>query len=419
MFHGTPSPDGFVQTFEFEGAPGHVSLDKLVLEDRRRPDGRRHPLGLPVGRGPRRDGQLRHGERHERRASPGSTRCSRPSARRSDRWTEARGRRAPVSDVDRAKDFYSEQMGFIVDVDHEMGDSRVVQMTPPGSAARSRSARACPMEPGSLKGLQLWVADIEAAHAELVARVAYSPSAPRRDRLGRRQGRRWNSFIFFNDPDGNCWAVQESPRCAPSSRHPRPPPRSTSLATPAPARPASRSPSRGIRVPSGEQGSLQRVDVEGTLRSFGYRRDELRTSAAALVVAIVLITVAGSLAPTTIQRTDVVGQAEPIGGHRGDSSASSRSSSAPSSSATSSPRASSSIAGSGRSGRASRGLPFEPELAGIRRHGRRAVREEPPPEQHDARGDECRPVRARTGGRSTRGPIGQIQRCWMTRAAMT
>ena len=82
VFHGTPSPEGFVQTFEFEGAPGHVSLDKLVLEDlgNGRTAARIHSV-LPVGRGPGRHGQLRHGERASTRASRGWTRCSRPSRR--------------------------------------------------------------------------------------------------------------------------------------------------------------------------------------------------------------------------------------------------------------------------------------------------------------------------------------------------
>ncbi|MGI8824101.1 MAG: VOC family protein [Chloroflexota bacterium] len=121
----------------------------------------------------------------------------------------------PVTDVDRAKRFYSEQAGFDVDVDHRGSDTfRVVQLTPPGSACSIAIGTGLgDMPPGSLKGLQLVVSDIEAARAELVERgVEVSPVRHIDDGVwvdGR--GGDWNSFIFFSDPDGNGWAVQESP----------------------------------------------------------------------------------------------------------------------------------------------------------------------------------------------------------------
>jgi catechol 2,3-dioxygenase-like lactoylglutathione lyase family enzyme len=122
----------------------------------------------------------------------------------------------PVSDVDRAKVFYTEQAGFNLDVDHRAGDDfRVVQLTPRGSACSiSFGTGLSQAVPGSVKGLQLVVNDIEAARAELAARgmdvgdVEHfeagirmpGPDPERRD---------YGSFIFFNDPDGNSWAVQE------------------------------------------------------------------------------------------------------------------------------------------------------------------------------------------------------------------
>jgi len=122
----------------------------------------------------------------------------------------------PVSDVDRAKQFYSEQVGFVVDVDRSVGPLRVVQMTPPGSACSvTIGVGLVPSEPGSLKGLQLVVTDVAAAHAELVARsVDVSPVRHMDAERGTwvdGHGGPWNSFIFFDDPDGNSWAVQEKP----------------------------------------------------------------------------------------------------------------------------------------------------------------------------------------------------------------
>jgi len=121
----------------------------------------------------------------------------------------------PVSDVDRAKRFYSEQMGFVVDVDRRMSDTfRVVQLTPPGSACSiTIGTGLAAMPPGSLQGLQLCVSDIAAAHAELVARgVQVSEIVHFEDGVQvAGPGDAWNSFIFVSDPDGNGWTVQERP----------------------------------------------------------------------------------------------------------------------------------------------------------------------------------------------------------------
>ena len=109
----------------------------------------------------------------------------------------------PVSDVDRAKTFYAEQVGFNLDHDHRVSDDlRFVQLTPPGSGCSIAMGPPTDMEPGSLQGLQLVVADIEAAHAELSGRgveVSEIEDLP------------WGSFVHFSDPDGNSWAVQQSP----------------------------------------------------------------------------------------------------------------------------------------------------------------------------------------------------------------
>ncbi len=121
----------------------------------------------------------------------------------------------PVSDVDRAKQFYSEQVGFVVDVDHRASETfRVVQLTPPGSACSvTIGTGLTDMPPGSVKGLQLVVADIEAARAELVSRgVAVSAIQHFEDGVQKEGlGGDWNSFIFFSDPDGNAWTVQQRP----------------------------------------------------------------------------------------------------------------------------------------------------------------------------------------------------------------
>ncbi|MDQ1720861.1 MAG: hypothetical protein QOI26_595 [Pseudonocardiales bacterium] len=128
----------------------------------------------------------------------------------------------PVSDVDRAKEFYTEKLGFNLDVDHRAGESfRVVQMTPPGSACSiSVGIGLSDAAPGSVRGLQLVVSDIEAAHAQLLARGVQASEISHFDAGGLQPGldpqrREFGSFIFFNDPDGNSWAVQEGRRTDP------------------------------------------------------------------------------------------------------------------------------------------------------------------------------------------------------------
>ena len=121
----------------------------------------------------------------------------------------------PVSDVDRAKQFYADKAGFVVDVDQRFGEAfRVVQLTPPGSACSiTIGTGLVESAPGSLKGLQLVVADIQAGRAELVERgVDASPVRHMEDGVWvDGPGGPWNSFFFFEDPDGNSWAVQEKP----------------------------------------------------------------------------------------------------------------------------------------------------------------------------------------------------------------
>jgi catechol 2,3-dioxygenase-like lactoylglutathione lyase family enzyme len=123
----------------------------------------------------------------------------------------------PVSDVDRSKKFYSEQVGFNVDVDNSFGDDfRNVQLTPPGSGCSIVIGKGlAPGVPGSLKGLQLVVSDVQAARKQLAERgVDVSPVRHVDTSNGQfvdGHGGPWNSFIFFDDPDGNSWAVQEKP----------------------------------------------------------------------------------------------------------------------------------------------------------------------------------------------------------------
>ncbi len=121
----------------------------------------------------------------------------------------------PVSDVDRAKQFYSEQVGFTLDVDHRAGENfRVVQLTPPGSACSiTFGTGLAQMPPGSLKGLQLVVSDIDAAHAALAEHGVPVSSVKHFDEgiMADGPGGDWNSFIFFDDPDGNSWAIQQKP----------------------------------------------------------------------------------------------------------------------------------------------------------------------------------------------------------------
>ena len=110
----------------------------------------------------------------------------------------------PVSDVDRAKAFYTEQAGFNADHDHTVSDEiRFVQLTPPGSACSiSLGKGIVDTPPGSVQGLMLVVADIQAARAEL---------ADRGVEVSEVQEFPWGSFVFFSDPDGNGWAVQQIP----------------------------------------------------------------------------------------------------------------------------------------------------------------------------------------------------------------
>jgi catechol 2,3-dioxygenase-like lactoylglutathione lyase family enzyme len=115
----------------------------------------------------------------------------------------------PVSDVDRAKAFYTERMGFNADHDTQIDENtRVVQLTPPGSACSiAIGTGLAQMEPGSVKGLQLVVTDMEAAVALFRERGLDVGEVKE---LGR-PGRPGFKFLFFNDPDGNGWAVQELP----------------------------------------------------------------------------------------------------------------------------------------------------------------------------------------------------------------
>jgi len=124
----------------------------------------------------------------------------------------------PVSDVDRAKDFYTEKLGFNADVDQRVSDEmRVVQLTPPGSACSvTIGTGMAAMEPGSLKGLQLVVPDIKAARAQLAAQGVdisevrvFDGGSPRPVRED--DDLDFAGFAFFSDPDGNSWAVQQMP----------------------------------------------------------------------------------------------------------------------------------------------------------------------------------------------------------------
>jgi predicted enzyme related to lactoylglutathione lyase len=110
----------------------------------------------------------------------------------------------PVSDVDRAKAFYTDQVGFDADHDHKVTDElRFVQLTPPGSACSiALGTGIVDAPPGSAKGLQLVVSDIDAARAELAGRGV---------EVSEVQDFPWGRFVFFSDPDGNAWAVQQIP----------------------------------------------------------------------------------------------------------------------------------------------------------------------------------------------------------------
>ena len=121
----------------------------------------------------------------------------------------------PVSDVERAKRFYNEQAGWVVDVDHQPNETtRLVQLTPPGSACSIMVGTGIiETAPGSLQGVQIVVADIVAARAELVERGIECTPVRHFDGSGWVDGKGgdWNSFVHFNDPDGNGWVLQASP----------------------------------------------------------------------------------------------------------------------------------------------------------------------------------------------------------------
>jgi catechol 2,3-dioxygenase-like lactoylglutathione lyase family enzyme len=111
----------------------------------------------------------------------------------------------PVTDVDRAKAFYVDQVGFHADHDQQVNDTlRFVQLTPPGSACSiAIGTGITPMEPGSQKGLQVVVEDAQAARDQLLAKGVEASEVDVQP---------WGSFVFFHDPDGNAWALQELPR---------------------------------------------------------------------------------------------------------------------------------------------------------------------------------------------------------------
>jgi predicted enzyme related to lactoylglutathione lyase len=110
----------------------------------------------------------------------------------------------PVSDVDRAKSFYTEQVGFNADHDHHVSEGlRFVQLTPPGSACSIVIGEGITkVAPGSVQGVQMVVADIETARAELAGRGV---------EVSEVQEFPWGKFVFFSDPDGNGWSVQQLP----------------------------------------------------------------------------------------------------------------------------------------------------------------------------------------------------------------
>ncbi len=127
----------------------------------------------------------------------------------------------PVSDMDRAKAFYSDKVGFNVDVDQQPGDAfRVVQLTPPGSACSISLVKgpgAPQMEPGSLQGLQITTTDLRGVREELASRGVEISEIKRYDQQAgafqpvEGELETFNAFAFFNDPDGNGWAIQQGP----------------------------------------------------------------------------------------------------------------------------------------------------------------------------------------------------------------
>jgi catechol 2,3-dioxygenase-like lactoylglutathione lyase family enzyme len=124
----------------------------------------------------------------------------------------------PVADVDKAKAFYTDQLGFHLDVDHRVSDEfRIVQLTPPGSACSITIGNGLTdAAPGSVRGTHLVVTDIEAAHAELAGRGVPVGDIRHMTPEGWKPGpdpahARFNSFADFADPDGNTWVLQERP----------------------------------------------------------------------------------------------------------------------------------------------------------------------------------------------------------------
>ena len=110
----------------------------------------------------------------------------------------------PVTDVDRAKAFYVDQVGFNADHDHTVSpELRFVQLTPPGSACSiAFGVGLTDAEPGSEKGVMMVVDDIESAHAELSGRGVGVSDV---------DDQAWGRFVYFHDPDGNAWAIQQLP----------------------------------------------------------------------------------------------------------------------------------------------------------------------------------------------------------------
>jgi catechol 2,3-dioxygenase-like lactoylglutathione lyase family enzyme len=111
----------------------------------------------------------------------------------------------PISDVDRAIAFYTEKIGFNLDHDHQVNEQlRFVQLTPPGSACSiAIGTGLTEMAPGSIKGLQMVIPDAQAAREELLGRGA---------EVSEVDVQPWGSFVYFSDPDGNTWALQQIPR---------------------------------------------------------------------------------------------------------------------------------------------------------------------------------------------------------------
>lgn len=110
----------------------------------------------------------------------------------------------PVTDVDRAKAFYTEKVGFIADQDHQVNENlRFVQLTPPGSACSICIGKGLTkLKPGSLDLIQLVVEDVHKIHDELAGRGLEVSEVEKFD---------WGKFVYFNDPDGNKWSLQELP----------------------------------------------------------------------------------------------------------------------------------------------------------------------------------------------------------------